>query len=34
VLTMRRQDKLVFRETFLPYFYDTKLRVNMKPVNA
>lgn len=33
VLTSPRQDKLMFRETFLPYYYDAKLKVNMRPAS-
>lgn len=34
VLTDPVQDKLPFRDTFLPFFYGTHLRVNMRPVDA
>jgi hypothetical protein len=29
-----RQPKLAFREVFLPYFYDAKLKVDMKLVEG
>jgi hypothetical protein len=29
-----RQPTLAFRETFLPYYYDAELKVDMKPVEA